>query len=132
MHMNEYMNEDSIRIYTSPSNPFLIIEISGNLSLDEYKELLNCTETCKAIEESCQKKIFLELNGLLSVNMEQQDWTSKEFTKTISNKGINQLAIGVAKHVYPAFKPFWSLYEKTAPIDTRYFCSLTEVTNWLK
>jgi hypothetical protein len=132
MHMNEYINEESIRIYTSSSHPFLTIEISGNLSLDEYKELLNRAETCKAIEASQQKKIFLELNDLISVNMEQQDWTSKEFTKKISDKGINQLAIGVAKHVYPAFKPFWSLYEKTSPIDTRYFCSLTEVTNWLK
>ncbi|MCE3260316.1 MAG: hypothetical protein K0S12_1957 [Bacteroidetes bacterium] len=131
MNKTEYLNEEYIRIYTSDDRSFLTIELKGNLSLDEYKTILNRSDTLKAIEASKRDKLFLELHGLMSLNMEQQDWTSKEYTKAISGVGVSWLAIGVDKHVYPAFKPFWSLYEKTAPIQTKYFCSLTDVNDWL-
>jgi len=130
--MKEYLNNDKLRIYTSVNYPFLIIELKGILEPEDYIQLMQTKQVQEVIRFSGYTKVFLELKDYWSLGMEQQDWTSREFTRLIAGSGVSHLAIGVSKHMYPGFKPFWSLYERLASVNTRYVCNHSDAVSWLK
>jgi len=126
-----YIDTEFITVHTAGEYPFLIVEPKGNLQLDQYKAELSNPDILAIIERNRLPYIYLELNGLWTIGMDQQEWTVGPFQVKLKEKGVTKMAIGLAEHVYPTFSLMAGSYEKKALIETRYFPDLDQMVAFL-
>jgi RNA-binding protein YhbY len=127
-----FIDTASMKVYTSGNYPFLIVEPLGNLSLEEYKTHLSNPVILAILDHRQLKMVYLELNGIWSVGMDQQEWTVKEFEAALKAKGVVKVAIGLAEHVYPTFAMLAASYEQQAVLPTKYFADLDSMVAFLR
>jgi hypothetical protein len=127
-----YFTSESLKVHTVDGYNFLIVEPMGNLSLDAYKAALAQPEIDAAIKHAAATRVYLELNGIWTVGMDQQEWTVVDFGKRLQSHGVQKMAIGLAEHVYPTFGMMAGMYEKMAAIPTKYFPDLDQMVAWLR
>jgi hypothetical protein len=127
-----YFDSPTFKVYTTGNYPFLILEPMGNLSLAEYEAILSDNVVISALQHSGCKMVYLELNGIWTVGMDQQAWTVGAFQATLKAAGVTKMAIGLAAHVYPTFEMLASMYASQALIPTKYFPDLDQMVAFLR
>lgn len=127
-----YFQNESLKVHTVSGYPFLLVEPMGNLQLEEYKQCLSEPAIVAAIAESKMQMVYLELNGIWTVGMDQQEWTVTEFQTRLKAAGVTKMAIGLAEHVYPMFVNLAASYEQKAVLPTKYFADLNSMTAFLR
>ncbi len=127
-----FIDTPFLKVHTAGNYPFLIIEPLGNLSLADYKAQLSNPEILAIVERTQARMVYLELNGIWTVGMDQQEWTVGEFQTQLKAKGVVKMAIGLAEHVYPTFAMLAGSYEQQAVVPTRYFPDLDQMVAFLQ
>ena len=128
----QYFTSETLKVYQTGEYPFLIVEPLGNLSLEQYKAALSDPSIGNSLDQSQLKMVYLELNGIWTVGMDQQAWTVGEFQSALKAKGVQKMAIGLAEHVYPTFEMLARMYEGQALIPTKYFPDLGQMVAFLR
>jgi hypothetical protein len=129
--MATFLETEDIKVYTSGNYPFLIIEPLGNMQFADYQAHLSSPVILAIIDHTQAKQVYLELNGLWVIGMDQQEWTVGAFQTSLKAHGVAKMAIGLAEHVYPTFVNLAEMYERQAVIPTKYFPDLDQMVAYL-
>jgi hypothetical protein len=127
-----FIDTPFLKVHVAGNYPFLIIEPMGNLQLADYQTQLSDPKILEVIGHLNVQMVYLELNGIWTIGMDQQEWTVTTFQASLQSKGISKMAIGLAEHVYPTFSMLASSYEKMAILPTKYFPDLDQMTQFLR